>query len=133
MRAASIAPAVADVGLGWLLGLKVASQIAPLGDSVGFMGCCAEDVDVVVDGVVVSFRLGTPLATEVANEVAVGVYVDGSLMPRGCRPVFGDSGRLAPSNLKNRSRTLGFPSDIFRGIAVLSSAGGVGGREFPSS
>ena len=92
----------------------VASPIASLGwgfsgDSVGAIRCFAEDVD----GVVVSFKPAPTLATEVVDKAAVGVCVDDSPVPRECRPAFGGSGRPAPSNLRNRSRFLGFPSDIF--------------------
>ena len=71
------------------------------------IGCCPSfftwvcAAAVAVDGVFDAF-------TDGADEVAVGV----------CRPVVGDSGRLALSNLRSRSRFLGFPSDIFRYLAV---------------
>ena len=81
--------AVVAAGPGRLvgLGLKIASPIALPG---GDMGCCAEGVGTAADGVV-SFRLG---------ESAVGV----------CGPVFGDSGLLAPKNMRSQSR---FLPDIF--------------------
>ena len=108
----------------------VASPIVPLGwgfsrGSVGAIRSCAEDVD----GVVVSFKPApAAVAMEVVDTAAVGACVDGSLVSRECRPVLGDSGRLAPSSSRSRSRFLGL-SDI----AGLSSAGNVDGQDCPSS
>ena len=89
-----------------------------------------------LDGFVVSFRPATPLATEVSNEAAVEVCVDGWAAPPKRRPVFssvGNSGRLAPSNVRSRSRFLRFPSDISGDFAVFDSASKVDGQDCPSS
>ena len=80
------------------------------GDSAGVVRCCVEGMGVVVDSVVIS----TLLATEVADEAAVGICVDDSPVPDElCRPVLfsaGDSGRR--NFPKSLSRFLRFPSDI---------------------
>ena len=72
-------------------GALIATDVADAGP--GVMGCRVEDVGVVV----ASFRPTNPLGTEVDDEATVGV----------CRLVF------ASSNLRSRSRFLGFPADIF--------------------
>ena len=88
------------------------------GNHLGVIRCCVEDVGAEVDGLVASFRTVTPLGTEAADGVSVGVCV-GLLVDRECTPVFfsaGDSCPLAPRN------SMGFLSDIFRDFAVLDVA-----------
>ena len=82
--------------------MDVVPPITPPGGSVDVLRCWVGNEGVVVDGVVVSFRL----AAVGAAEAAVGT----------CRPVFG---RPAPNNLRSRSRFLSLPSDIFRDTPVM--------------
>ena len=95
-------------------------------DSVGFTKCCVEVVGVMVDDIVISSRL----ATEVADEGAVGVCVDDSPIPSESRGLTFLSGcpRLPwERSLRTQSRFLGFELDIFRDSAVLSSTGKMDG------
>ena len=112
--------------------MKVASLVTPPGsgvcrDSVGFTRYCAEVVGVMVDDIVIPSRL----ATEVADEAAVGVCVGGSPIPSESRgPTFLSGFPCLPwwRNSRIRSRFLGFELDISRESAVLSSTGKTDGQ-----